>query len=128
MGRPATSKTDPWADAAMNCLDCRGACCEEIHIRTEDLQLPGISAWEWLTTRGEVVGGSIRFESRCPELTECGACSLHDTPGKPKVCRDLEVGGADCLDYIRRRRDNRAPWLSAEEQRPMDRRKQPNAG
>ncbi len=75
-------------------------------IRTEDLNLPNAAALEWLFARaaGHDLGGYLRFESRCPHLTKCGGCDLHDTPLKPRVCIEYEPGGSDCLDTVRRRR------------------------
>lgn len=97
----------------MDCLRCEGACCETFELPIADLNPPSTDAWAWLFVRGESVGGplfpwgdssSLRFESRCPELTECGRCELHGTPDKPTVCVDMKPGCDDCLDAVRRRR------------------------
>jgi len=44
----------------------------------------------------------LRFACRCTALTEAGACGLYDD--RPTVCREMPVGGVECLEAVRNRR------------------------
>jgi hypothetical protein len=88
----------------VNCLACGGACCEDLFQPTDWFTGVSIQTWEWLFARSENVAGAIRIESRCPHLTGVGSCDLHGTSAKPHICRDMPVGGDDCIDAICRRR------------------------
>lgn len=86
----------------MDCGTCRGACCEYFGIRQADLQLPSRDVEDWLELHGSVEGGWILFDVRCRELTPEGRCAIYH--GRPGVCRDMGVGGPECLEAVRRRR------------------------
>ncbi len=90
----------------MNCLECRGACCEDILIPVER-RLIDDDALDWLETRGRPVyrNGTLAayaFEARCPLLTTKGLCHIYEA--RPAICRRYEPGGPDCLETLKRRR------------------------
>ena len=96
--------------SANPCAICKGACCES-------LVFPGTShkpSQEFYLARGILLdSGLYEVESRCPKLTPCGSCSIHDT--RPEVCRSYQVGGPACVDTVMRRRhgEQRAQVLNA---------------
>jgi Fe-S-cluster containining protein len=80
------------------CEICKGACCESLVFPAfnEDLR-------EFLEVRGRMVDDyHAEVETRCPKLTACGRCSIHDT--RPVTCRLYAVGSKACLDTVDRRR------------------------
>jgi Fe-S-cluster containining protein len=86
----------------MNCLECRGACCESFSIPIADVKPPGPDERSWLELHGTREGDSIAFECRCTALTADGRCSIYE--GRPLVCVFYAPGGPDCLETVRRRR------------------------
>lgn len=89
----------------MKCEVCKGACCEEVVLELE----PRTNVdQEWFGVRFPLAVHKadrieLRFESRCPQLTECGRCAIHFT-SKPVACVLYEAGGADCLEVVGLRR------------------------
>lgn len=88
----------------MNCLVCRGACCEEIFIRPEDFSVPNLAVWEWWMIRTKEIEGQFVIESRCPVLSECGLCEVHGTSRQPSLCQEMRAGGPECISAVKRRR------------------------
>jgi hypothetical protein len=89
----------------VNCLKCRGACCEEITI--EAPRPENDYAHEWFTARATPVVVDSRvvsyaFATRCPRLTPDGLCSVQTN--KPRACVDFIRGDAPCRGSISRRR------------------------
>lgn len=78
----------------MNCVECRGACCE-IPVERDELirslrsRDPHSRIWASLRANG----------GRCVKLNEHGLCSIHET--KPLVCAIYPAGGDDCLKVVR---------------------------
>ena len=92
------------------CAICKGACCESLIFPAPAFTREG----EFFYVRGKRVdSGRVEVESRCPKLTACGSCSIHDH--RPAVCRDYQVGGPLCVDTVMRRREGaqRAQILNA---------------
>lgn len=85
------------------CDQCRGACCEDVELAVTSTDFFTL---EWLSVRGELIPNGVRVESRCPKLTESGACSEHASLGgdQPIACRLAVPGELWCLDVIKRRR------------------------
>ena len=87
----------------MDCAQCAGACCEEVHLSAEFVFRPGHDdVAEWLRQHGEPSVDGLRWELRCIKLEPGGRCSIYED--RPQLCRDYEPGGAPCLDVVRRRR------------------------
>jgi Fe-S-cluster containining protein len=89
----------------VNCLECRGACCEELVVPFVALinASSSVAEAEWMGVRASSIeDGRARFDVRCPKLDACGRCSVHDE--KPLICAVYPAGGPDCLDVVRRRR------------------------
>lgn len=86
----------------MNCLTCRGACCESFALPLVDIRPPSRDALRWVALHGDTEDGWIRFDCRCTALNRGGLCAIYDT--RPDVCRDYEPGCPDCYDAVRRRR------------------------
>jgi Fe-S-cluster containining protein len=95
----------------MKCQECRGACCETFDVPMTDVRPiaddPGTyqDRLRWIGLHGQTITeGPIRFRfaCKCTALTEAGACGLYDD--RPTVCRDMPVGGAECLEAVRNRR------------------------
>lgn len=92
------------------CSICQGACCESLIFPAPAFTREG----DFFYARGKRVdSGRVEVESRCPKLTPCGSCSIHDH--RPAVCRDYQVGGPLCVDTVMRRREGsqRAQILNA---------------
>lgn len=82
----------------MNCLECRGACCEHI-----TLQIPqDPDAARWLSFHGTEALGGVVLDTPCKKLTKKGLCSIYDT--RPQVCHDFMAGSKACYDAVRFRR------------------------
>ena len=80
------------------CEICKGACCESLVFSAFNADLR-----EFLEARGRMLGDHhAEVETRCPKLTDCGRCSIHDT--RPVTCRLYAVGSKACLDTVDRRR------------------------
>jgi Fe-S-cluster containining protein len=61
----------------------------------------------WVGLHGQTItAGPIRFRfaCRCTALTTAGACNIYND--RPTVCREMSVGGVECLEYVR---DSRTP-------------------
>ena len=89
----------------MKCQECRGACCEVFEVPLIDLRPQSEDAFQWIMHHGRTVYDDtfrLQFECRCTKLSEQGRCSIYAS--RPQVCRDMSVGGAECLDYVRHRR------------------------
>jgi len=90
----------------VNCLECGGACCQEIVLNAPDPE--DTMAHAWLQARGGQpikLGGCIvsyAIETRCPRLSPDGLCLIHET--KPEACAIFEPGSPPCLGSISRRR------------------------
>ncbi len=92
----------------MNCLECKGACCEWLGVHVPAFAGLGGTV-EFLRARGQVDEVSaaldpvfVVLECRCPKLTDEGLCGIYDT--RPMVCVDFEPGCPDCLRSVRARR------------------------
>jgi len=87
-----------------NCLECRGACCEEFEI-PHDPDAPADDVSRWFALHGRPVARGpfkyLRFECSCTKL-ENGLCSIYST--RPQACADFVAGGATCVEIVRRRR------------------------
>lgn len=89
---------------AMNCLECGGACCEDVVLPASRDRATN----DWLHARGEGVRGldkkwvRFRIESRCPELTNLGECERY--ADRPLLCAEYKAGGPACLEALRERR------------------------
>lgn len=89
----------------MNCLVCRGACCETIVVMGSMVgDLFPAATQEWMAARsiGRAASGGYVIEARCPKLTADGLCSIHDD--KPLACALGIVGGTECLESVASRR------------------------
>ena len=81
------------------CAICKGACCESLVFPAPSFTSEG----DFLSVRGYHVDyDRVEVESRCPKLTDCGRCSIHER--RPSVCRSFTVGGQRCVDTVNRRR------------------------
>jgi Fe-S-cluster containining protein len=86
----------------MDCLACKGACCEDFSLRRQDMDLPSPDVERWLTLHAIPSPAHLRFECRCLQLTLDGRCAIYQD--RPDVCRVFAPGGEDCLETVRRRR------------------------
>jgi Fe-S-cluster containining protein len=106
----------------VNCLVCRGACCEELIVSPSALSADGLAfpgaLREFLTARStaELPGPAFVIGARCPQLTFEGLCGCHDE--KPLACALFPAGGDECLGAIRRRRSSTAYAFIREEGDP----------
>ena len=81
------------------CAICKGACCESLVFPAPAFTREG----DFFSVRGERVdSGRVEVESRCPKLTACGSCSIHEQ--RPSLCRKFAVGGRHCVETVNRRR------------------------
>jgi Fe-S-cluster containining protein len=81
------------------CAICKGACCDSLVFPAPAFTQEG----DFLSVRGtRTDSGRVEVESRCPKLTDCGSCSIHEH--RPAVCRYFAVGGPRCLETVKRRR------------------------
>lgn len=79
----------------MNCLVCRGACCEvSIDPTIDPGMLTRFIERRWIRLR-TVTG-------RCSKLSSEGRCTIHLT--RPLICRVYQAGSAACLDVVHTRR------------------------
>jgi Fe-S-cluster containining protein len=91
----------------MNCLVCRGACCEELIVTPstdggDATNFPRAFA-EFLSVRGVPLdNGGYAVAARCPQLTNAGLCSCYED--RPMVCELFPAGGPECLAALQRRR------------------------
>lgn len=85
----------------MKCLECLGACCEEITVTASYVDFPK-AARECPARQEEVSSNVYALDCRCPKLTVGGRCSVYDD--RPIVCAVMPAGGPDCLGAVRRRR------------------------
>ena len=89
----------------MKCYKCRGACCETFSLPLTDLRPPGADARRWVMLHGQTIDDGVlrvEFECACTVLSENGSCSIYSD--RPQVCRDMTVGGDECLHLVRTRR------------------------
>lgn len=86
----------------MDCLKCRGACCETFWLRLGDVPAPSADVRRWVLLHGKTSAGFVEFTCWCRELTDEGLCRIYDE--RPAVCRDARPGAADCLEAVRARR------------------------
>lgn len=92
------------------CQLCRGACCESIVLNMPVRDAPAEAVW--LGLHGTVLpDGRLELRTPCSRLDGCGRCTIHDI--RPSLCRNFEVGGADCRATIARRRPERALQIHA---------------
>ncbi|TXH18551.1 MAG: YkgJ family cysteine cluster protein [Hyphomicrobiaceae bacterium] len=92
----------------MKCLECKGACCETIHI---DLRNAPPKTYEipWLLLHcASAKGGrdgvfdQFEFNCRCTALSLEGICKIHET--KPMICELFAAGSRECLETVKKRR------------------------
>lgn len=81
------------------CLKCRGACCEYVKVERCHMTEP---AW-WALHGIQNSDGSVFLDVRCRALTSAGRCINYES--RPLPCRVMPVGGGDCLESIRFRRN-----------------------
>ena len=86
----------------MNCLECRGACCEQLILPAPSPFGETADSFDFLAARGDVLKESVILDCRCPHLEPDGRCSCYDV--RPRFCRDYKAGGPACLAAVRRRR------------------------
>ena len=86
------------------CALCRGGCCEVIPVPIDLGQMTNDSR-RHLRMRGQMLNGVVFLNCSCSNLAE-GRCGIYDT--RPQVCREFEVGGADCRTAIKLRRPEQA--------------------
>lgn len=81
------------------CVICRGACCETLtlHLR----RVSSDDVWRWLGFHGEEIDGAIILPVPCGKL-EDGNCTIYSQ--RPDCCRNMRVGGPECLRVIKHRR------------------------
>lgn len=86
----------------MNCLECRGACCEQLILPLG----PNRTVFEFMRARGQVKHSHglniVILDCRCPKLDEEGLCSIYEQ--RPVHCRAYKAGGAACIEAVRRNR------------------------
>lgn len=87
----------------MNCLECRGACCESILIP----RFPGdgfivAENNRWLELHGTPSGTNVSLEARCTALGDDGLCTIYED--RPLPCVVYPPGEEACLATIRERR------------------------
>lgn len=91
----------------MNCLVCRGACCEFLVLA---IGTPTPRVFEFAEARRlpilRVVGplALVEIDHRCPELTAEGRCAIYHEDRRPEVCIEAQPGGTACLQALRRQR------------------------
>jgi Fe-S-cluster containining protein len=91
----------------MNCLACKGACCESFSLPASVALPKGtdvvqIDLNRWLALHATNDGESLTFECRCTRLGKDGRCMIHET--RPVVCRTYLAGGIGCLAAVATRR------------------------
>ena len=86
----------------MDCLVCRGACCETFWLKIDDVPAPTADVGRWVLLHGHPRPDAAEFDCRCLELTAEGLCRIYG--GRPAVCRDARPGAADCLEAVKARR------------------------
>jgi Fe-S-cluster containining protein len=86
----------------MNCIRCRGACCELIHVDASHCGFPKVAV-EQFEMRGTHIKGMIyAMVAPCPKMTSEGLCGVQDE--KPLACAIMPVGGEDCFSSVKLRR------------------------
>jgi Fe-S-cluster containining protein len=86
----------------MNCLECKGACCEQLVLPVPSPIGKTGDAFDFLAARGDLKGKGVVLEQRCARLTEEGQCSIYGF--RPRFCKDYKAGGPACLAAVARRR------------------------
>lgn len=90
----------------MNCLECRGACCEDLAWPVKGLSEATAELLRVRSGQGEVtlVPGvrAIVVPCACAHLEASGRCGIYET--RPQVCRLYVPGGDACLEVLKRRR------------------------
>lgn len=101
----------------MNCLVCRGACCESIEL---DLGFhpPNPDSERWIKLHGVEKNGKISFEAKCLKLTSNGTCEIWED--RPLVCELYIAGSHQCLETVRERRTPEQYLLIREEEDPSE--------
>lgn len=80
----------------MNCLQCRGACCEErITPTVNPTFITRFFERRWIALHDTSDGS-------CRELSDEGRCQIYGD--RPLICRAYPAGGPDCLAVVSRRR------------------------
>lgn len=91
----------------MNCLVCRGACCEFL-VLAIGTHMPQV--FEFAEARRlpilPVAGplALVAVDHRCPELTQDGLCAIYQEDRRPALCILAPPGGTACLQALRRQR------------------------
>lgn len=89
----------------MNCLTCKGACCESFSVELPKLIFGEARTWvEHHATKIEEGENTsvLSLECRCTKLTKDGLCSIYDD--RPLICEFFIAGSKDCLDTVKARR------------------------
>lgn len=86
----------------MNCLVCRGACCESFTILKADVNIKHGDENSWFLLHAVEEEEALTFECRCTKLTKEGLCGIYET--RPIMCRTFVPGSRDCIDTVKRRR------------------------
>ncbi len=86
----------------MNCLVCRGACCESFSTELT-MQPPSADATRWIQLHAvRVEEDRLTFECRCTKLTSDGLCSIWED--RPMICELYVAGSRECLTTVKERR------------------------
>lgn len=85
----------------MNCMTCRGACCEEMHL-PDSGERDDSSRWFALHGYTDLRPGYLVLNVRCVALDPRGLCSIYEK--RPDVCKRFVAGSYPCLEVVRRRR------------------------
>lgn len=94
----------------MNCLECKGACCESFALPKASLPLalgreaadPDTRRWLELHATQDWEPEYVSLECRCTMLGADGLCKTYDT--RPLMCRVFAPGCRECLETVRLRR------------------------
>jgi len=102
----------PPPSAPLDCLSC-GACCAQ---RPGTILVTDADVERWAELgRHDIIAGLQpgHFGLRAFPMTEAGVCRYHGLPGQPHacaiypiraaVCREFEVGSAQCHEFRRDR-------------------------
>jgi Fe-S-cluster containining protein len=86
----------------MKCLECHGACCEDLGLEINPQTIP-THVLEWIKHHASRIEDQLLiFEVRCTKLTSDGLCSIYED--RPLICATFPPGSEACLNTVKRRR------------------------
>lgn len=93
----------------MNCMVCRGACCETFSMEVRMLPFMR-DAQNWLEAHAFKIDRTteiprLHFDCRCTKLTNDGLCSIWED--RPMVCELFIAGSKQCLGAVKDRRTSK---------------------